>query len=139
MSEPDVARSMVNLHFSQIAASYKNKNIKELISHYTEDIDLLFWNDIGRPITNRQELALWYEELFSQNDVVSISFQINQVYRCEDVLATASQWKITLKRPDDDSPLEELSLRTTHIFKRQNSNHWLICHLHASPVPSVST
>lgn len=133
MADLNLATHLVDQFFSEIATSYCNKDLELLISHYTREPDLLFWNAEGDAITSHDQLTLWYEELFREFDIESVNFRVEKLYADERTIIAGSLWVLSTRRKLGEGQLEEeQSLRATHLFK-QHSGRWFISHLHVSP------
>ncbi|MFK0571966.1 YybH family protein [Endozoicomonas sp.] len=138
MADLDLATDLVDTFFSEIATSYCNKDLEQLISHYTSEPDLLFWNAEGDTITSHDQLILWYEELFRQFEIKSVNYRVEELYADEHTIISGSLWVLsTLRKLGEEQFEEEQSLRATHLFRQQNGR-WLINHLHVSPTHFLS-
>lgn len=132
MAKLDAAREIVENLFLEQIDNYSNKNLEATLAHYAPQ-DVLFWNAEGDVIRDHEHLRRWYEELFSQFDILAVRYQIESIFARDDLIICGSLWVAdTFHKQAQGIVPEEQPLRATHVLKQYGSL-WLIQHLHTSP------
>ena len=133
MADLDLANTLVDQCFSDMAQNYCDKDLNALIEHYAREPELLVWHTEGDTLTTSEQLSLRYQALFEQYDIDSVKFKIEKVFADQEHILSISLWVLSTQRKLGDEPFfEDQSLRATHLFSKQ-SGRWLINHLHVSP------